>query len=224
MAEKVSFNAAEAWGLLDDRDYDKYDAVVGVRFCDNASRNLATFANRQTVVGERALTKKLSKWLFSKRMMQIIKANTSFCWSGDGNTWVTRTAFGKHNEIQVLLRATCRGEYCHVGVYAKRVRNGRISVLPAPTSPLNPRISPALTAKLTSWKTPLLSRFLTSKTVSPIGTLSFGYTLSSVLPTIISISSFCVTPSAGTVLMYSPSLRTVIRSVIFRISSRRWEI
>lgn len=130
MAEKVSFNAAEAWGLLGDRDYDKYDAVVGVRFCDNASRNLATFANRQTVVGDKALTKKLSKWLFSKRTMQIIKANTSFCWGGDGNTWVTRTAFGKHNEIQVLLRATCRGEYCHVGVYAKRVRNGRIFVLP----------------------------------------------------------------------------------------------
>ena len=130
MAEKVSFNAAEAWGLLDDRDYDKYDAVVGVRFCDNRSRNLATFANRQTVVGDKALTRKISKWLFSKRTMQAIKANTSFCLGLDGNTWVTRTAMGNDNDIQVLLRATCRGEYCYVGVYAKRVRNGRIFVLP----------------------------------------------------------------------------------------------
>jgi len=50
-----------------------------------------------------------------------------------------------------------------------------ISVLPAPTSPANPRISPRLKSKLTSLNDPSKERFLTLNITSDLGTSILGY-------------------------------------------------
>ena len=103
----------------------------------------------------------------------------------------------------------------------------RISERPEPTSPASPTISPARTVNVTSVNSPGRDRPSTCSTGSPSVAVSScsGKTNSIDRPVISRISSAVGVSATGRlVATVRPSLRTVTRSPISRISSRRCEM
>src|SRR4051812_2279298 len=98
------------------------------------------------------------------------------------------------------------------------------SVRPAPTSPARPTISPCLTSKETSVKTPSRVSRLTVSATSPARTSCLGYSSSRSRPTIRRTRSSSVMPSMGSLAIQAPSRRVVTRWQIRKISSRRCEM
>ena len=96
------------------------------------------------------------------------------------------------------------------------------SVLPAPTSPASPRISPARTLRVTS-RTPAATaaQVPTSSTTSPGSTNVLGKTADNSRPTIMRIKSPRDTSSIRLVPTQTPSRSAVTRSAIWGSSSRR---
>ena len=98
------------------------------------------------------------------------------------------------------------------------------SVLPAPTRPARPRISPALSSKETPLTSGEVRESARRTTGASGGTLDFVLgALITWRPTIISIIPFMVVSAVATVPAFSPSRRTVTRSEIAMISCIRWE-
>jgi len=97
------------------------------------------------------------------------------------------------------------------------------SVLPEPTSPARPNISPSLSVKEIS-RSPIPVILFSSSKTPPGSVFLPGYASDRLLPTIIDISwslelsPVLITPTT------SPSRITVILSVISNNSSRRWDI
>ena len=95
---------------------------------------------------------------------------------------------------------------------------------PAPTSPERATISPALTSKETSKKTPSRVSRSTLRTGLPISEATFGKSVSRSRPTIMRTRSSFVRPFSSPLNVTAPSRMTVTWSQIAKISSRRWEM
>ena len=115
MKEKkiIRYNLDRKWGgLVNPEDH---DAAVGIRIADNRHRDFGIFDDRMTVFGEEKAADKLHKWLFSKKTMKRIKANTSYRYGLDASHWATREVVGN---LRVILCVECKGEYAYVSAYA----------------------------------------------------------------------------------------------------------
>lgn len=126
MPETVWINANENWGGLVDPK--THDAAIGARFADNKARDFGIFGDRITIVGEKKVADRLKKWLFSKKILDKIRCNTSFVWGTDGNGWASRFTIGKN--IGVTLDVWCAGEYVQVRAYADKMPSGMLDVVP----------------------------------------------------------------------------------------------
>ena len=102
----------------------------------------------------------------------------------------------------------------------------RISDRPAPTSPASPSTSPGRTLKVTSWNSPRRVRPSTRSSGSASGTVPRGGKTYSIERPVISrmISEVGVSLAGRPVATVRPSLSTVTRSPIVRISSSRCEM
>ena len=98
-------------------------------------------------------------------------------------------------------------------------RDFAIFVLPAPTKPANPNISPFLTSKLISLKNGSQIIFFALKIVSPISTFILGYLSVIVLPAIAEIILSILVSLYSLLIIKFPSLNTVILSAIYSNSS-----
>lgn len=115
MKEKkiIRYNLDRKWGgLVNPEDH---DAAVGIRIADNRHRDFGIFDDRMTVFGEEKAADKLHRWLFSKKTMKRIKANTSYRYGLDASHWATREVVGN---LRVILCVECKGEYAYVSAYA----------------------------------------------------------------------------------------------------------
>src|SRR5271166_1622579 len=86
-----------------------------------------------------------------------------------------------------------------------------ISLLPAPTKPAKPTISPCRTSKLMPLNTPARCKSRTRRTTLPASTFSLGYRASKDRPTILRITSLVVHSPRGPDPTTRPSRITVIR-------------
>ena len=93
---------------------------------------------------------------------------------------------------------------------------------PEPTSPPRPKISPRRTLKLTPSTAPRRLRSRTSKTTSPTWCSGRTKMWPVVLPTMAEMTCSLVQPATGKVATLRPSLKTVIRSAISKISLMKW--
>lgn len=115
MKEKkiIRYNLDRKWGgLVNPEDH---DAAVGIRIADNRYRDFGIFDDRMTVFGEEKAAYKLQKWLFSKKTLNRIKANTSFRFGLDPSFWATMENVGN---LRVTLDVVCKGEYAYICAYA----------------------------------------------------------------------------------------------------------
>ncbi len=96
------------------------------------------------------------------------------------------------------------------------------SVLPAPTNPARPTISPRWRSKETFENTPRCVSPRALRTTSPTSDSSLGKSASRERPTISRMISACESPAAGRVAMWRPSRSTVTVSAIASTSSSRW--